>query len=59
MDDKFCRSLAKKDPHNMNELQERAGKYIKAEESLKKSNNNQGLATSSKKRGKGAEYKRR
>lgn len=36
-DDNFHRSLAKRAPDNMNELQERARKYIKAEESLKKS----------------------
>ena len=35
--DKFHRSLAKRAPDNMNELHERAEKYIKAEESLKKS----------------------
>ncbi|XP_017256327.2 uncharacterized protein LOC108225883 [Daucus carota subsp. sativus] len=40
----------------MNELQERAGKYIKAEESLKKSQVVQGQASNSKKRGKDTEY---
>ena len=32
----FKRSLAKKAPEDMNALQERAVKYIKAEESLRK-----------------------
>ena len=34
--DDFRKSLAKKAPENMNDLQERAGKYIKAEESVRK-----------------------
>ncbi|XP_017246612.1 uncharacterized protein LOC108218204 [Daucus carota subsp. sativus] len=40
----------------MNDLQERAGNYIKAEESLIKSQNNQGPNTNFKKRGSDAEY---
>ncbi|XP_063938824.1 uncharacterized protein LOC135148293 [Daucus carota subsp. sativus] len=40
----------------MNQLQERAGKYIKAEESLKKSQNNQGPSPNPKKRGNDTEY---
>ncbi|XP_063939813.1 uncharacterized protein LOC135148496 [Daucus carota subsp. sativus] len=55
-DDNFRRSLAKRAPENMNELQERAGKYIKAEESLKKSQNNQGPTPNPKKRGNDTEY---
>ena len=55
-DDNFRRSLAKRAPDNMNELQERAGKYIKAEESMRKSQNNQGPTTDSKKRGNDTEY---
>nr|XP_017233146.1 PREDICTED: uncharacterized protein LOC108207198 [Daucus carota subsp. sativus] len=55
-DDNFRRSLAKRAPDNMNDLQERAGKYIKAEESLRKSQNNQGPNTNFKKRGSDAEY---
>ncbi|XP_063938092.1 uncharacterized protein LOC135147953 [Daucus carota subsp. sativus] len=55
-DDNFRRSLAKRAPDNMNDLQERAGKYIKAEESLRKSQNNQGPNTNFKKRGNDAEY---
>ncbi|XP_063942660.1 uncharacterized protein LOC135150327 [Daucus carota subsp. sativus] len=55
-DDNFRRSLAKRAPENMNELQERAGKYIKAEESLKKSHNNQGPTSNPKKRGNDTEY---
>ncbi|WOH00670.1 hypothetical protein DCAR_0520043 [Daucus carota subsp. sativus] len=43
-------------PDNMNDLQERAGKYIKAEESLRKSQNNQGPNTNFKKRGNDTEY---
>ena len=39
-DDNFCCSLAKRALDNMNELQERVGKYIKTEESLRKSQNN-------------------
>ena len=35
-DDNFRRSLAKRAPDNMNDLQKRAGKYIMAEESLRK-----------------------
>ena len=35
--DNFRRSLAKKAPDNMNELQKREGKYIKVKESLRKS----------------------
>ncbi|XP_063938095.1 uncharacterized protein LOC135147955 [Daucus carota subsp. sativus] len=56
MDDNFRRSLAKRAPDNMNELQERAGKYIKAEEIMRKSQNNQGPTTDSKKRGNDTEY---
>ena len=55
-DDNFCRSLAKRAPDNMKDLLERAGKYIKAEESLRKSQNNQGPNTNSKKRGSDMEY---
>nr|XP_017246106.1 PREDICTED: uncharacterized protein LOC108217734 [Daucus carota subsp. sativus] len=55
-DDNFRRSLVKRSPNNMNELQERAGKYIKAEESMRKSQNNQGPTTDSKKRGNDIEY---
>nr|XP_017228856.1 PREDICTED: uncharacterized protein LOC108204075 [Daucus carota subsp. sativus] len=55
-DDNFRRSLAKRAPENMNELQERAGKYIKTEESLKKSQNNQGPTPNPKKRGNDTEY---
>ncbi|XP_063942760.1 uncharacterized protein LOC135150403 [Daucus carota subsp. sativus] len=55
-DDNFRRSLAKRAPNNMNELQERAGKYIKAEESMRKSQNNQGSTKDSKKRGNDTEY---
>ncbi|XP_063947130.1 uncharacterized protein LOC108204072 [Daucus carota subsp. sativus] len=55
-DDNFRRSLAKRAPENMNELQERARKYIKAEESLKKSQNNQGPTPNPKKRGNDTEY---
>ncbi|XP_063942645.1 uncharacterized protein LOC135150313 [Daucus carota subsp. sativus] len=55
-DDNFRRSLAKRSPDNMNDLQERAGKYIKAEESLIKSQSNQGPNTNFKKRGNDAEY---
>ncbi|XP_063948020.1 uncharacterized protein LOC135152114 [Daucus carota subsp. sativus] len=55
-DDNFRRSLAKRAPDNMNDLQERAGKYIKAEESLRKSQSNQGPNTNFKKRGNDAEY---
>ncbi|XP_063950795.1 uncharacterized protein LOC135153038 [Daucus carota subsp. sativus] len=55
-DDNLRRSLAKRAPENMNELQERAGKYIKAEESLKKSQNNQGPTLNPKKRGNNTEY---
>ncbi|XP_063949854.1 uncharacterized protein LOC108221222 [Daucus carota subsp. sativus] len=40
----------------MNDLQESAGKYIKAEESLRKSQNNQGPNTNFKKHGSDAEY---
>nr|XP_017245355.1 PREDICTED: uncharacterized protein LOC108217013 [Daucus carota subsp. sativus] len=40
----------------MNELQERAEKYIKAEESLKKSQNNQGPTLNPRKRGNDTEY---
>ncbi|XP_063939715.1 uncharacterized protein LOC135148429 [Daucus carota subsp. sativus] len=47
---------AKRAPDNMNDLQERAGKYFKAEESLIKSQNNQGPNTNFKKRGNDAEY---
>ena len=39
-DDNFRCSLAKRALDNMNEFQERAGKYIKMEESLRKSQNN-------------------
>ena len=35
-DDHFKRSLAKHPPESMIKLQDRAGKYIKAEESMKK-----------------------
>ncbi|XP_063936204.1 uncharacterized protein LOC135147248 [Daucus carota subsp. sativus] len=55
-DDNFRRSLAKRAPDNMNDLQERAGKYIKAEESLRKSQSNQGPNANFKKRGNDAEY---
>ncbi|XP_063947567.1 uncharacterized protein LOC135152128 [Daucus carota subsp. sativus] len=55
-DDNFRQSLAKRAPDNMNDLQERAGKYIKAEESLRKSQSNQGLNTNFKKRGNDVEY---
>nr|XP_017225013.1 PREDICTED: uncharacterized protein LOC108201233 [Daucus carota subsp. sativus] len=55
-DDNFRRSLAKRAPDNMNDLQERAGKYIKAEESLRKSQNNQGQNTNFKKCGNDTEY---
>nr|XP_017233105.1 PREDICTED: uncharacterized protein LOC108207158 [Daucus carota subsp. sativus] len=55
-DDNFRRSLAKRAPDNMNDLQERAGKYIKAEESLRKSQSTQGPNTNFKKRGNDAEY---
>ncbi|XP_063949966.1 uncharacterized protein LOC135152791 [Daucus carota subsp. sativus] len=55
-DDNFRQSLAKRAPENMNELQERAGKYIKAEESLKKSQNNQGPTSNPKKCGNDTEY---
>ena len=50
-DDNFRQSLAKRAPDNMNDLQERAEKYIKADESLRKSQNNEGPNTNSKKRG--------
>ncbi|XP_063949952.1 uncharacterized protein LOC108221433 [Daucus carota subsp. sativus] len=56
IDDNFRRSLAQRAPDNMNDLQERAGKYIKVEESLRKSQNNQGPNTNFKKRGSDAEY---
>nr|XP_017250817.1 PREDICTED: uncharacterized protein LOC108221449 [Daucus carota subsp. sativus] len=55
-DDNFRRSLAQRAPDNMNDLQERAGKYIKAEESLRKSQNNHGPNTNFKKRGNDTEY---
>ena len=54
--DNFRHSLAKRAPANMNELEEGAGKYIKAEESMRKSQNNQGPTTDSKKRGNDTEY---
>ena len=40
MNDNFRRSLAKRALDNMNDLQERAEKYIKTEESLRKTRNN-------------------
>ena len=40
----------------MNDLQERAEKYIKAEESLRKSQSNQGPSTNFKKQGSDTEY---
>ncbi|XP_017217125.1 uncharacterized protein LOC108194684 [Daucus carota subsp. sativus] len=55
-DDNLRRSLAKRAPENMNELRERAGKYIKAEESLKRSLNNQGPTPNPKKCGNDTEY---
>nr|XP_017217146.1 PREDICTED: uncharacterized protein LOC108194707 [Daucus carota subsp. sativus] len=55
-DDNFRRSLAKRAPDNMNDLQERAGKYIKAKERPRKSQNNQGSNTNFKKRGNDTEY---
>ena len=55
-DDNLRRSLAKRAPDNMNELQERAEKYIKAEESMRKSQNNQGPTSDFKKRGNDIEY---
>ncbi|XP_017227520.1 uncharacterized protein LOC108203258 [Daucus carota subsp. sativus] len=55
-DDNFRRSLAKRALDNMNDLQERAGKYIKAEEILKKSQTNGGPSTNFKKHGSDTEY---
>ena len=55
-DDNLRRSLAKRAPDNMNELQERAEKYIKAEESMGKSQNNQGPTSDFKKHGNDIEY---
>ena len=57
-DDNFRRSLAKRAPETMSELQERAGKYIKAEESLKKAQTYQVSNSNPKKRGNDDNYDR-
>ncbi|KAK1391928.1 hypothetical protein POM88_010984 [Heracleum sosnowskyi] len=55
-DDHFRRSLAKHPPESMLKLQDRAGKYIKAEESMRKYEPTTGSSGNSKKRKETQEY---
>ncbi|KAK1369473.1 hypothetical protein POM88_035565 [Heracleum sosnowskyi] len=55
-DDHFRRSLGKHPPESMLKLQDRAGKYIKAEESMRKYEPTTGSSGNSKKRKETQEY---